>query len=154
MGKDDYKRDVLEDLAGEDEKKGRLAAMEWKKVKDKEKGLAAVRVEEETSRKLKLIRAYYDELVMRFRQRLLFLDWPLGFRYEVRATDEGVAMIIKDNLGNEYGKGFTPVFDVKYDINAINVLAHEAESTVDMLVGRGLYKPEKGGKIWTKERRR
>lgn len=58
------------------------------------------------------------------------VDFPDGWKFYVGYSEKGVAVKIWHDKYGEFGRGFNPIGDQKYDLNAVNILIHQLENTL------------------------
>ena len=86
------------------------------------------------------------------------LSWPKGFRYGIYITKKGIECHIYDPFKRKFARGITPTYDPKYDLNAAQIMAVQADNTIAILTGEARARagritpnstaPIKQGGIW------
>jgi len=86
------------------------------------------------------------------------LTWPKGYRFGVFVTDKGIECHIYDPFKRKFARGITPTYDPKYDLNAAQIMAVQADNTLAILMGEAKARagfitpntaaPIKKGGIW------
>jgi len=72
--------------------------------------------------------AFLAELLTR---RLVEVEWPFGWRYEVFPTEIGVVLEIVSVGGRIFRAAFKPTGEAIYDLNAIDLYGNRAQHTID-----------------------
>jgi len=119
----------LEDLTGEDEKKGREAAEEYRL--SLEAGSAERKTQELTElSEEKGIDGYKDVLAKMVRERLEQCFVSPSYQWAAAKTKFGVAVAVIAPNGKKYTAGFLPTHEPAFDLQAVERLADKVENTV------------------------
>ena len=86
------------------------------------------------------------------------LSWPKGFRFGVFVTKKGIECHIYDPFKRKFARGITPTYEPKFDLNAAQIMAVQADNTIAILMGEAQARaghitpntaaPIKQGGIW------
>jgi len=116
----------------------------FKGEKKKAKEEAATDLTKLWSRRKGKLVTYNSLLAELLRKRLLTVNWPLGWMYQVISTSIGVVFEIRSPQERYFRAAFKPTRDPMYDLNAVDVYATRAENTIDRVTGadKALYIPE------------
>jgi len=122
--------EVFEALTGEDEKAGRAAAEAYRKDTERSHDERTAWESNELRKRLKRDISYKDFLAQMLRDRIEVMAAPPGFDFATSATKKGVAVALHSPEGKWYTKGFSPMFNLEIDMNAVEVLATQMENTL------------------------
>lgn len=96
------------------------------------------------------IKTYARQLELLLNHVLTYLvEWPPKYKFMTVSSPRGVGVMVKKPNGEYFQRGFKPVHDQKYDLNAINVLAMQVENTL-----ADYKEPEKEFDVQTKIKQR
>lgn len=134
------KIDLIEAALGDNENEAARAITEIQKQKEQ-------KIEKEKDKTLEdLKKTYSFEGYKEYLGKLLLgclqsLDWDKDFFYGVKISDKGLAVVIRFSpLGEKprwWAKGIYLSNDPKYDFNAIQVLALQADNTINEVRSKG-----------------
>lgn len=127
--------EYLDAVGQEDEEKAAKWVIEVQdQVAKKNKNIEGMNLEKlEKSRRRKF--DYLMQMVQIAEERFKLIDWPNGFVWKLGIKDEDkMHLMFKDAGGHVYGRGIKCTGMQVYDLNAINVIATQAENTVDRIM--------------------
>lgn len=120
-------------------------AVKWVKENDKEV-LAEVQKEEEilvdrlTSKKTET--SYKQILIAKYEVEMKTYEIPIGFKWAVMPSKEGIIVFFKSNTGKVYARGTKVCMIPKYDLNAMDrllVRAFDAMQAQTKRTKSGIY---------------
>jgi len=123
------------DLVGQDdeEKASKWVIETQDQVSKKEKS-----VEADTLTKLASVKRrkfdYLKYMAQVAEERFKLIDWPPGFTWKIGIKDDDKLHLIFRYKRKFYGRGIKCTGMEVYDLNAINVIAVQAENTVDQIM--------------------
>lgn len=130
---------------GEKGKKGvKYAKQVFKEEGKKAKAERAIELETLQKGRRGRIVTYNRLLAKLLLKRLTFVDWPLGWTYQVAPTKVGVVLEMKSPGGRFFRSGFKSTSNPLFDLNAINIYAVRAENTIDRISGADAQKTASG----------
>ena len=101
-----------------------------KKVEDDIKNDQLQQLTDARKRKFEYLMAMVDIS----KQRFAMIDWPSGSKWEVGIKDDDKLHLMFRVKNKVYGRGIKCTGIQHYDLNAINILAVQAENTIDSIV--------------------
>jgi hypothetical protein len=127
-------REYLDLVSQEDEEKAAkwVIEVEDKNVKQNKKlhDEALTLLSDERKRKFEYLKAMVDLFI----KRIKLIDWPKKWTWKVGIKDDDkLHLLFKDPKGRVYGRGIKVTGMQIYDLNALHVLATQAENTIDQL---------------------
>lgn len=125
-------REYLEAVAQPDEEKAAKWVIETQdEVQRQEKEKKAEAIQKLTdARKQKF--DYLMAMVNLFEERCKLIDWPKKWTWKVGIKDDDkLHLMFKDPSGYVYGRGIKVTGMQEYDLNALHILATQAENTID-----------------------
>jgi hypothetical protein len=135
LREDEYQKKKLQEendvllAIGEDGQKGVDAFKEH--VKEEEKIKQVTRdIQQETLNKKNRKADYNNFLASILNEKLVAIEWPSGWEYNIGTTDIGVVMELR-NGKKTYRTAFQSSGEGVYDLNAVEVFALRAENTID-----------------------
>lgn len=124
---------IIDELGQDSEDRGAKAILKFGKeeqVKEKKK-------EEDLLNKLDMERnrkeAYYRSILVEARLRMTEFDPPIGFKWTVKISSDGLALYIKDPAGQQYGKGMKVLGQPVHDARGIDALITKALDYMDLI---------------------
>ena len=131
-------REVLEDLTGDDEKKGREAAEAYRLSLEASSAERKAQELTELSEERGKIDDYKDTLAKMVRERLEQCMISPQYSWATAKTKFGVAAAIIAPNGKKYTSGFLPTHEPLMDLQAVERLADKVENTILELEGERL----------------
>jgi len=126
--------EILDAVGQDDEKKAAKAVIELNQELEKKNKAKEERLQEYLQDKSKHLT--YNMILRNLLDALCSeVDLPDGFDYRVQEDEKGVALIIKTPVGY-FAKGFKPIQDGKYDLNAVKTIRDNLENTIDRVKGK------------------
>jgi len=124
----------LAEIGQESESKGiKFAKEDFKAQQILQKEEITNEVEWLTSRRRFRDEDYLIALASILWQRMRGISWPIGYRWEVDIDGRKIRATVKSPTKREYAKGFVACGEAKFDHNAAEKTAIEAENTLDHL---------------------
>jgi hypothetical protein len=136
--------EIVDETGQDNEKKAAKAVKEVMGEREKEAQQVVDKLKNELDGSVKSRNEYLTRLQKMLYVNLYRVDWPNGYQFRVRLTDEGILMELFDTKSRRFARGFKPVFDPEYDYTAVDMFVQFAENTVDVIEGRIKLNEETG----------
>lgn len=123
--------EVLEEIGQEDEKAGIQATQyfmdQWDRAQWEQNQIAQDTLQKST--KYSKIE-YYRKVAQMLYEEAKDLDIPVGYQWNVKVDDRGVAFFLIDSWKRKYNRAFKPCGVPKYDFAALTQILVDADTTV------------------------